>query len=49
MIPAAAMSRTSQFGSTHLSVVEGVYTEHGQDVAGREVSDLGAFAAQALA
>jgi phospholipase/carboxylesterase len=49
VIPASAIARTSRFGSAHLSVVEHVYTELGHDVAGREVTDLGAFVAQALA
>ena len=48
VIPASAISRTSQFSSKHFSVVERVYRDLGHDVAGREVTDLGAFVAGAL-
>lgn len=48
VIPASAITRTSKFGSTHLSVVERTYAELGHDVARREVTDLGGFVTQAL-
>lgn len=48
VIPASAITRTSRFNSTHLSVVEHVYNGLGHDVAGREVTDLAAFISDAV-
>lgn len=49
VIPPSAISRTSRFSSRHLSLVERVYTDLGHDVAGKEVTDLGAFVSKTLA
>lgn len=43
VIPPSAITRTSRFTSTHVSLVERVYPDLGHDVAGREVSDLSEF------
>jgi phospholipase/carboxylesterase len=48
VIPASAISRTAQFSSKHLSVIERVYCDLGHDVAGGEVTDLAAFVAQKI-
>jgi phospholipase/carboxylesterase len=48
VIPHSAIVRTQQYGATHLSVDERVYSDLGHDVAGREVFDLTTYVTDIL-